>query len=170
MAPSTSLSQAAIDALPYWSAVRNAAATHRTTQQLWESIRALQAEYGTIGSGPTVQGISALRGIAGQIERTSREFEALADNKGTRGLTITRAPWARSPGQQRADPRYQVSFLHTFQIGEEQSTQWRSVMFDGRLPRTVGELREQLDQDIESMSDDYDVEHIGASNFQIMSV
>lgn len=170
MARNTSLTQAAIDALPYWSAIRNAAANHLTTQQLWEGIRAVQETYGTIGRGPTVQGISALRGVAGSITRSAEHFATLADSKSLRAVTITRAPWARTPGAQRANPAYQVQFLHTFNVGDEQQQQWRTIMFEGRLPRTVGELREQIDQDVLSLSDDYDVEHVDATDFQIVSV
>lgn len=170
MARNTSLSTAAIDALPYWSAVRNAAANHLTTQQLWESIRVLQEQYGTIGRGPTVQGISALRGIAGAIVRSADEFAALPDTKTLRGFSITRAPWSRPIGQQRGNPMYQVQFLHTFSLNGDEQSAWRTIAFDGRLPRTVGELREQVDQDAESMADDYDVEHLGVDNISIWSV
>lgn len=170
MARNTSLSKAAIAALPYWSDIRNAAVEHLTTQVLWESIRATVERYGAIGRGPTVQGISELRGIAGAIVRTSAELNALPDTKTLRGVSITRAPWARPTSVQRADPRYQVQFVHTFKVGDDEQSQWRTIMFEGRLPRTVGELREQLDQDVLSLSDDYDVEHLDASDFQLVSV
>lgn len=170
MARNTALSEAAIAALPYWSAVRNAAANHLTTQQLWESIREVQERFGTVGHGPTVQGISQLRGIAGAIVRTGDELARLPDTKTLRGFTVVRAPWARPTAAQRANPAYQVQFQHRFSIGGEESTQWRTIMFEGRLPRTVGELREQLDQDVLSLSDDYDVEHLDATDFQIVSV
>lgn len=170
MPPNTQLSQAANDALPYWSAIRGAAVNHLTTAQLWAAIREVQEQYGTIGHGPTVQGISVLRGIAGAIVQTGDELAKLPDSKGLRALTVARAPWARSLGQQRANPRYQVQFQHTFQIGEEQTTQWRTIMFDGRLPQTVGELRSQIEEDVQNLSDDYNVAHIDATSFQLMSV
>lgn len=170
MARSTSLSEAEIRALPYWSAIRNAAAQHQTTAVLWENIRDIQERYGGVAPGPTVQGVSQLRGIAGSIVRTADELAGLPDTKTLRGFTIPRAPWARPTAVQRANPRYQVQFQHTFSTGEDEVTQWRTITFEGRLPRTVGDLREQLDQDVLSLSDDYNVEHLDASNFQISSV
>jgi hypothetical protein len=170
MARNTSLSAAAIAALPYWSDIRNAAANHLTTEVLWQSIRDTVERYGVIGSGPTVQGVSQLRGVAGAIVRSADELASLPDSKVIKALSIVRAPWARSPSVQRADPRYQIQFVHTFKVGEQEQSQWRTIMFEGRLPRTVGDLREQVDQDVLSLSDDYDVEHIDASDFQIVSV
>lgn len=170
MAMRDGLTEAGVRALPYWSAVRNAAVNHTTTVQLWDAIRAVQARYGGDGPGPSVRGISELRGIAGGIVRHSDRLFGLAPGKTLRGTVIGRAPWARPMRQQAANPIYQVQFRHTFKEGEDVQQTWRTITFSGKLPRTAGEFQDQIDADIENMSDAYGVEHLDAGQFQIMSV
>ena len=170
MANRLALSDNAQRALPYWSAIMGAAASHSTTAQLWAAIRAASETWGNIGKGPTLRGVSELRGIANSIIRASDQIMGLPESKRLLGAQVVRAPWARSPGQQRVSPMYQVRFLHTFTQGGETVQQWRTTSFEGRLPRTIGDLRQLVESDAESLADDYDVQHLDASNIQLLSV
>lgn len=170
MPPSRNLTEQARAALPYWSAIWSSAVNRTTTKVLWDGIHAIKDEYNPDAKGPTVQGVNQLRGIASGIAATGRRLESLPGTRPLSVLGIQRAPWARSVGVQRSDPRYSIQFNHTFRVGEDTFTSWRTIQFEGRLPQTVGELRDQIDQDVESLADDYNVEHIEATDLQIMSV
>jgi hypothetical protein len=164
------LSQAAKDALPYWGEIRNAAANHLTTQQLWQSIRFAQERLGSQGYGPTLLGVSELRGRAGAIQRAADELAAASPRKNLTGRYVTQAPWARSTAVQRVDPKYQATFAHQSLKDGEQVTTWRSVIFSGQLPPTIGAFQQAIDEDAIALADDYDEEHVGVSDIQLLAI
>lgn len=161
----------ALAALPYWPVIRQAARNHWTTQKLWQGIEATTARWGLIGPGPTVRGISQLRGLAGGIQTAAERLEAAADSKRLLSEMVTRAPWARPLSQQRANREYHAYFQHTVEDNSgQQRTVWRAVTDIHRLPRTVGELRDLVEGAAEQLADDYDESHVGVGTIQLLAV
>lgn len=166
----TALSEHARAALAYWPQIQHAAAVGMTTADMWATIRASAADLGLETPGVTVQGVSALRGIASGIERTAAGLNRAESNRRLISDMISTPPWARPPGEQRADHVYQVRFLHTtLQDGIEQAD-WRTITFSGRLPRTVGQLRQLAEGDAIQLARKYKGEHAGIDSLQLFAV
>lgn len=166
----TALSEHARAALAYWPQIQHAAATGMTTADMWATIRASAADLGLETPGVTVQGVSALRGIASGIERTATGLNRSADERRLISDMISTPPWSRGPGVRAADRVYQVRFQHsTYQDGELQQN-WRTVTFSGRLPRTVGQLRQLVEGDAVQIARKYKGEHAGIDSLQLFAV
>jgi hypothetical protein len=164
------LSAAAQGALVYWPQIEYAAATGMNTADLWSTIRDAAEEAGFDSPGVSVQGVSQLRGMATGIQRAAAEFAEFPDNKRIRATMVGQAPWSRSLAEMKAQPTYQVRFVHTFMDGDVQRAEWRSVVFDGKLPRTAGELRALVEGDAVQLSRKYKVGHVSSDQLQVLAV
>lgn len=140
------------------------------TAELWANIRAAAEAQNVPLTGVTVQGVSQLRSLATAIQGKAGQFEGYTDSKILRRAMFAQAPWSRSLAEQSAMPRLTVRFQHTFERNGEEVTEWRTSMFDGQLPRTVGDLRDLVEQDAINMADKYGVEHIDISDLQLFAV
>lgn len=164
------LSPEATKALAYWSQIEYAARNGLNTADLWGAIRDAADELGLATPGVTVQGVSQLRGMAVGIQRRESDFERLADGRVVTGRMFGVAPWSRSNQEQRALPKFQVRFQHTFLQEGEEVTEWRSSIFEGKLPRTAGEIRSLVDGDGVQLADKYNVEHISTDGLQLLAI
>lgn len=170
MARDSSLSPAAKAALAYWPQIELAATEGLTTADLWSLIRDAAEDIGLASPGVTVQGVSQLRGIAGSVQARSRQIAKLAGTKTLAGSLLTVAPWARERAERQASPLYHVRFQHTTRENGELTTQWRTSVFGGKLPGTIGDLRRLIDVDAEQIAKKYGVDHVGVDNLQIWEV
>jgi hypothetical protein len=167
---SNQLTQAETAALAYWPQIEYAARSGLNTADLWATIRDAAEELGLSSPGVTIQGVSGLRSRAVAIQRREETFAGLADSKRLTGRDVGTAPWSRSPGERRALPKFQVRFEHTFNQAGEQRTEWRTALFEGKLPRTAGELRALVEGDAVQLGNKYGVEHIGIDSLQLLAV
>lgn len=164
------LTPAGRKALAYWGEIEFAARERLTTADLWASLQDAAERLGLSSPGITVQGISNLRAFAGSIQRAEQRFERARDTENIAGHHIGDAPWARSLPEQNALNIFQVRYQHTFlQDGEEQ-TEWRTSVFTGRMPGTVGELRAAISEDANELARKYGVEHVDFGAVQILRV
>lgn len=166
------LSPEAKRALAYWGVIELAAETGATTRDLWSWIHD-EAEAKNLGSpGVTVRGVSELRGRAGRIQEAGRQFRGLDDNRRIRGEHVATPPWARDPGQQKAQPRYAVRYKHTFERGGQVLTEWRTSVFNGRPNVTAGQLRRDVELDASNNARGAGsggrAEHMGTSDHQVL--
>ena len=164
------LSDQAKAALAYWPQIEYAADNGLTTADMWGIIRDAAEDLGLASPGVTVQGVSQLRGLASGIQRRADQFNAFPDSKRLPGTAWSEAPWSRSLADQRAMPKWQVRFQHTFLVNGAEVTEWRSTVRSGRTPRTKGELLGVVDEDAENMARDYGVEHVGTSGHQLLVI
>lgn len=141
-----------------------------TTAELWGAIRAEAGRLGLDRPGVSAADVSRLRGAAGQIQARSDALSATAGNRAIRSDLISRAPWAEPVGGRSPLPRFQVRFAHTFTLRGVESTEWRTVMINSKLPRTVGELRDMIDADAEQIARGYQGEHVGIGALQVIQV
>lgn len=164
------LSPAAADALPYWREIEHAAATGLSTKGLWELIHGRAAEYGLESPGVTIFGVGQLRSRATTLQRSSRDFASLADHRSLPNKFWTQAPWARTRAEQRALPKFQVRYQHTFIKGGETITEWRTSVFETKTPRNVGALRGLVEGDAINLTKKYGTEHVGIDVLQLLIV
>lgn len=164
------LSDQAKRALAYWPEIARGAALGLYTADLWADIRERAEDLGLASPGVTVQGVSQLRGIATSIERTADRLNAAADSRRLIGDFVSTPPWARTPGERKAAAMFNVRFLHTFVQNGAQLSEWRIAKFSGRLPRTVGELRRQVEGDAVQLGRKYGTEHLGVDRLQLFAV
>lgn len=166
----SSLSPAGKAALPYWGIIELAAEVHATTADMWSWIRDSAEELGLASPGVTVQGVSELRGRAGQIQARAQAFARLADHKRVTADHFSTPPWQRDAGQRKAEPRWAVRYQHTFEQGGVIKTEWRTSMFAGRLNHTARQVRDLVELDAENLARKYRTNHIGTSDHQVMVV
>lgn len=164
------LSPAAQKALAYWQEIEYSAAHRLTTADTWSVIRNASEALGLESPGVTLQGINELRSLAVGVQRAARGFERLADSKRISGRDFVTAPWSRSLREQRALPKFQVRFQHTISVGGVESTAWRSSIYEGRPPRTAGELRRLVEGDAINLAKGYNGEHLGVDELQLFAV
>lgn len=164
------LSDAAKKALVYWPQIEYAASAGLNTADLWSILRDTALEIGLSSPGVSILGVNQLRGLATQIQRNAREVAGLADSKRLLGRMISTPPWARHNTGRNVDPVFHVRYQHTFITNGEESTEWRSSRFGGKLPRTIGDLRQAIDFDAQQLATKYGVEHAGISDLQIFRV
>ncbi len=165
-----SLSPAAEKALGYWGVIELAAAAHANTADMWEWIRQAADELGLASPGVTVQGVSELRGRAGEIVRTAEQFAKLPDAKRVTQRYVAHPPWARTFVEQRALPKFAVRYQHTFIQNGNLQTEWRTSVFPGRLNHTAGRLRSDVELDATNLARKYATEHVGTANLQILVI
>lgn len=164
------LSPQAKSALAYWPQIQRAAALGLTTADLWSDIREAAETLGLASPGVTVQGVSQLRGIAAGIETRAGRLNTAADSRRLISEFVSTPPWARPPGQRAAGQMFNVRFQHTTLVNGEPVTEWRTTKFSGRLPRTVGQLRDLVAGDAVQMARKYNGEHLGVDGLQLFAV
>lgn len=164
------LSEAALRALAYWPQIEWAAANHLTTADLWANIHAAADELGLSSPGAPLQGVNELRAMATRIQAASARLNTAPPTNRLRAEYRALAPWSRSQRQMNTSPMYSVRFAHTFMSNGEQITEWRTSVFNGRPPRTVGQLFELVDNDARNLAKDYGVEHLSADDLQLLLI
>lgn len=164
------LSPAAQKALAYWPQIEYAAAYRMTTADLWNAIRDEAERLGLASPGVPLQGVNELRGIATRIQASSDRLNAARDEQRITRLMRAEAPWRRTYRAQRANPMFSVRFAHTFTSNGEQFTEWRTSVFQGRAPATVGQLRQLIENDARNLAKDYGVEHVSADDLQMLVI
>lgn len=164
------LTPAARKALAYWPQIELAAAERMTTADLWSTIQDAAEELGLASPGVTLRGVSELRGIATTIQASGRRLERLMDSADLTGRHVAEAPWSRSLAERDALGIYQVRYQHTTLTPEGPETNWRTSVFYGQLPGSVGELRDALAEDAAQLANKYGVDHVDLSNVQVLAV
>lgn len=164
------LSDQARKAMTYWGEIQAAASEGMTTADLWSLIQDAAEEMGLESPGVTIRGVSELRGLAGRIIASGRTFATAGPEISLSGRDWAEAPWSRPLAEQNALGIWQVRFQHTTLGPDGPETQWRTSVFTGSVPGTVGELRSALEEDAQAMATKYGVGHIGFDNVQLLVV
>lgn len=170
MARARALSPAAQKALAYWGVIELAAETRASTADLWSWIRDAADELGLASPGVTVQGVSELRGRAGQIQEASRQFARLGPNQRVRGATVAHPPWQRDAGSRRAQPKFAVRYRHTVSRGGVLETAWKTSVFLGTLNHTAGQLLRDVELDARHLANKYNTEHVETTDHQVLVI
>ncbi len=129
----------------YWSEIRAAATEHKTTADLYASIRQRAADLGLPSVGIGAQAISVLRGYAGRIQAAADAFNNALDSAPMQATYLPQTPWSRSLNEQAMSPVYNVVFQHQIQTDDGSVvTKYQTIVIPGALPDTVGEMRDYI--------------------------
>lgn len=164
------LSPDARGAMRYWSVIESAARLRATTADLWAAINDAAAEQGLSSPGVSLRGVNELRSYAAQQQNAADYLERSDRSAPIEAGHIGPAPWAREGAEYASVERWQITYLHTTLDNGVERTDWRTSMFTGTMPGTVGDLMDQLDLDAETLADEYELEHVGVSSVTILRV
>lgn len=160
----------AVQAMRYWRWIEEAASLRMTTADLWAIIRDVAEEQGYSSPGVTLRGVSELRGIAGQIHGASNRLGRAEDYEHVTERHVAMPPWASQSAGQGPMTSYQVRFQHTTLGPDGEQTNWRTSVFHGNLPATVGELRAAVGEDAEQFAEGYGQTHLGIGSLQVLVI
>ena len=164
------LSPDARGAMRYWSVIESAARLRATTADLWAAINDAAAEQGLSSPGVTLRGVNELRSYAAQQQNAADRLARSDRGAPMEDRLIGPAPWAREGAEYASVDRWQITYLHTTLDNGEERSDWRTSMFTGTLPDTVGELMDQLDVDAETLADEYELQHVGVGSITVLRV
>jgi hypothetical protein len=154
----------------YWGVIEAGTNAGMNTQQLWEAIHEHAGASGLDTPGVSAAEVSIMRGLAGRIRQSGRNLANAQPTYGIDSSMMARAPWARTLSEQNSLTMHQVRFEHTVIRNGEQVSEWRSVMYQGPLPATVGDLKSELENDAQQMADNYGVSHVSAGSITVLEV
>lgn len=164
------LSPEARKAMTYWNVIQESAAEGLTTADLWSAIQDEAEDLGLESPGVSVRGVNELRGLATSIIRSGRSAERLDDHATLDSLHIGEAPWSRPLAEQASLGILQVRYLHTVMGADGPSSSWRTSVFTGRIPATMGDLRAAIQEDANELSMKYGVSHVSTAGMQVFAV
>lgn len=124
----------------YWGVINSAAAEALTTAQLWDQIRGFEAEQGISRPAGLFTAVSSMRSLA-VSQRIARD--ALTNADASVALTadhIAQDISSRPLSEQALAPAYQVRFKATVLTAEGSLDRWLTVVNNGILPATKGDL------------------------------
>lgn len=156
--------------LPYWGTIQRAVSERASTADLWAAVKAVAQSEGIDLRGASGADMSRMRGIAAGQRNAMESLAASPLNTAITAGMIGTDLSARSLTAQNLTPSWIVRFEHDVTIDGQLTTFWRSSVFDGSLPPTVGQLRAQVEADAGQLADDYGVTHIGVGRIQIAAV
>jgi hypothetical protein len=124
----------------YWGVIQSAAAQKLTTAALWQQISDFEAAQGITRPTGLFLAVSAMRALAVTQRIASNLFGKVGDDQALTSAMIAQDINARPLGDQALAPLHVVRFEATVLTNEGESTQWLSVMYQGGLPATKGQL------------------------------
>ncbi len=163
--------------LPFWGNIQSAVSQHVGTAELWAAVRDAAAAEGVELRGISATDMSALRGLAAGQRNASTNLLRAGPGDVITGPMISQDLSSRGLADQALAPSWIVRFEQDLNFSGELMTVWRSSVFEGSLPLTVNDLRNQLDQDAEQLLasssggiDATSAVHIGIGSIQISAV
>ena len=158
-------------AMGFFGIVERAVREQVSQSELWDRLRAHSEQQGVPLAGINAADISQLRAIAGRMYTVSDNLAGMEPHQAITTDVIAEAPWARAPVEQVLNPEWQVRFEHNFLTDEgAMLTQWRTVIFQGGLPATAGDLLSMVEGEAMAMAEEYEVAHHSVGSVQILAV
>jgi hypothetical protein len=136
------------NALKYYGSILASAYNNLSTADMWESVRAAQAQYGLPTPQASAPDVSVIRGYANRIVAGARNLAAADDGDVIAANMMAVAPYTSNDLNGIAtNPTYQVRYQVTWQTSDGVTNQrWNTSVFTAaNFPGTVGELRGTID-------------------------
>lgn len=124
----------------YWGVINSAAAESLTTAALWDQIRGFEEEQGISRPAGLFKAVSSMRSLAVSQRLARDSLTAAADNVALTADHIAQDINSRPLAEQALAPLYQVRFKATVLTSEGSIDRWLTVMNNGILPATKGDL------------------------------
>lgn len=171
MAVVSSLTPNQTRALAFWGNIEASVRQSLTTADLWSAIRAASGTEQGEPIGFSAADLSVVRGMAASIRNAASELASQGVSNTLTADMIGRAPWARTQAEMNTLPIWQVRFQHTTtNANGQQETNWRTSVFTGQIPDTVGGVLDAVDQDALGIAEDYGRQHVSVDSLQIIAV
>lgn len=157
-------------AMFYWGDIEAATLNGESTADIWARIRAHQED--PAGHAPSISAtdVGWLRSKAVELRNAGYQLSALGAEDLITGNVIPTAPWARELASRNTVGMWQVRFEHETESNGVRSTNWRTIMFQGDLPRTRAELEAAIEGDAVEIANKYNVAHLAVGNYTLFEV
>ena len=156
--------------LGLWGPISSVVMQHADTATLWQTIREAADRFGISDLRPTIMDVNAIRSLAvGNRAAAERLTRALPDY-GITDAHIGQTPLARDLADQARSPEFLVRYPHLFTVEGREETHWMSSIVQGSLQGfTKQSLLDLVNADAETWSLDYDVQHVGVGDIEILA-
>lgn len=156
--------------LGLWGAFSSAAAQHLTTAELFAVLRDAREQVGAGGASLNIMDVNRIRSLASANARASTYLQRAGAAEGIIGRMIGQTPYARDLADQARSPEFLVRYPHTFKVNGELDTHYMTSIVQGNLEGfTKGSLLDLANADAETHALDYDVEHVGIGDIEILA-
>ncbi len=156
--------------LPWWGIIQAAVSQRVQTAEIWQLVRDAATREGVTLSGVSAADMSRMRAIPAAQRNAAENLQRSRPTDAITASMIAQDISARSAQDQILAPKWIARFEHDFTVEGELQALWRSSIFEGSLPASIGDLRNTLEADAEALAADYDVTHIGIGRIQIAAV
>lgn len=163
--------------LPWWGIIQSAVSQRVQTADLWTIVRDAATREGVELKGVSAADMSRMRAVPAGQRNAGDTFMRARPTDAITADMIAQDISSRSPQDQLLAPRWIARFEHDITVDGELQTHWRASVFEGSLPATAGDLRNQLEQDAEQMMLSSsggiaaeETTHLGIGRIQIVAV
>lgn len=157
-------------AMFYWGDIEAATLAGESTGQIWDRIRAHQDDPSSHAPAISATDVGWLRSKAVELRNAGSQLAQLGAEDMITGQVIPTAPWARELQSRNTVGMWQVRFEHQTESNGVLSTNWRTIMFQGDLPRTRAELEAAIEGDAIEIANKYNVTHVAVGNYTLFEV
>lgn len=154
----------------YFGAIQHAVNGHETTEEVWNAVREQAEATGLDSPGINAAQVSKMRGEARALRTANTNLGNADPQWGLSASMIGRDPLGRPESERGALGQWAVRFNHQTVREGEVRNDWRTVMFRGALPPTVGDLYADVDFGAQNFASDYGDEHVGISDLTVMEM
>lgn len=156
--------------LGLWGQISSAVLARADTATVFQTIRDAAERYGITDLRPTIFDVNAIRHLAVQNRAARDRLTAALGDHGITGAMIGQTPLARDLADQARSPEYLVRYPHYFTVEGREDTHWMSSVITGSLEGfTKQSLLDLVNADAETWSLDYDVQHVGVGDVEILA-
>ena len=154
--------------LAWWGIIQESATRGATTSELWSAIHTYSEANGIAEPPGLFREVNSLRSAATQLRNTGRALMGAPQDAAITSDYIGPLPYSRPGASQAVAQRYLARIGYDVLTGGELSTQYVTLDYSGsNLPATVGELRAEFDDAMDSYADHYGQAAVGVTSVQI---
>lgn len=155
----------------WWQLISDFANNGFTVTETVQAANEIARDAGTSLSFSDNNAISQLFGMARGIVNAGDTFQAASPEQFISSEMIALAPYARDEAEMTTFPTYHVKFEYTYlDAAGVQQTAYKTSVFEGQLPGTVGELTSDVLDDAEAMAAKYNHTLLSVIPLQILAV
>lgn len=156
--------------LGLWGPISSAVLARADTASIWRTIRDAADRFGVSDLRPTLSDVNAVRHLAVQNRVALDQISRALPEYGITGAMIGQTPLARDLADQARSPEFLVRYPHYFTVEGREETHWMSSVVTGTLAGfTKQSLLDLVNADAETWSLDYDVQHVGVGDIEILA-
>lgn len=155
----------------WWELTQHAGYGGYTTTDLIAAASDIAQQFGRSLSFSESSSLAVLYGYARRMFNASQEVQNAAREDYITGAHIAIPPWARDENAMNTSPIWHVTYNATFidQNGDT-ITEYKTSVFEGVLPPTIGDLQDAIEEDAQALSVKYQYQFVSAELTEILAV